>query len=108
MTFTVRYDNTTLTPPGRHPVTAAASISVEPAGNLPDNNMTAGTLTVLLPPGDMDHDGDVELVDAVLWTQSYGSTPGSPSWNPEADLNGNGTVDMEDATLLARWIGIRI
>lgn len=108
VTFTVRYDNTTLTPPGRHPVTAEASISVEPAGNLPDNNMTTGTLTVLLPPGDMDHDGDVELVDAVLWTQSYGSTPGSPSWNPEADLNGNGAVDLEDATLFARWIGIRI
>jgi hypothetical protein len=53
----------------------------------------------------MDSDGDVTLVDALLWIQAYGSRPGMPNWNPVADLNGNGVVDFADATILARWLG---
>jgi hypothetical protein len=100
----LKYVDTVVLKPGRYPVTAQATIPQEPLGNLPDNKFAPGTIA-LLPPGDMDSDGDVTLVDALLWIQAYGSRPGMPNWNPVADLNGNGVVDFADATILARWLG---
>jgi hypothetical protein len=38
--------------------------------------------------GDTNYDGIVDIYDAVLASAAYGSKPGDPNWNPDADLNG--------------------
>jgi hypothetical protein len=63
-----------------------------------------GTISVRLM-GDVNGDGRVDLKDIALVARAFGSTPGSPNWNPTADLNGDGKIDMKDITLVARNFG---
>jgi hypothetical protein len=56
-------------------------------------------------PGDMNGDGKVSLSDLTILARAYGSTVGSPKWNPYADLNGDGKVSLSDLTILARHYG---
>jgi hypothetical protein len=46
---------------------------------------------------DLNGDGTVNIQDIAIWGQAFGSTPDHPRWNPIADLNGDGRVDMVDA-----------
>jgi hypothetical protein len=103
----LKYQNTSVLSPGRYNVTASAIIPREPLGNLPDSTLNSGKIA-LLPPGDMDANGDVTLLDAIIWIQSYGSSPGSSNWNPNADLNGDRIINFADAVILSRWFGTRI
>jgi cysteine-rich repeat protein len=50
--------------------------------------------------GDVDGDGRVGANDVRLVTIALFSTPGSPRWNPAADLNGNGMVDPIDLLIV--------
>lgn len=107
ITFTVRYNNTTQLPPGRPLISASVTIAQESIGNSPDNTRADGIL-VLFAPGDVNVDGSVDIIDAAIWIQSLGATPDSPSWRPEADLNSDGIVDMQDALIIALWVDTRI
>jgi hypothetical protein len=51
--------------------------------------------------GDINHDGSVNIFDAILLSNSFNSVPGNPKWNPNADLNVDSSVDIYDAILLA-------
>jgi len=37
--------------------------------------------------------------------ESFGSTPNGPRWNPNADINGDGAVDVFDAISLGENFG---
>jgi len=50
-------------------------------------------------------DGTVNMRDIATVARAFGSTQGSPNWNPNADLNGDGTVDMKDIALAVRNFG---
>jgi hypothetical protein len=41
------------------------------------------------------------LLDLVALAKAYGSTPGSPNWNPASDLNKDGVVNLIDLMTLA-------
>jgi len=56
-------------------------------------------------PGDVDGNGVVDIQDIVLATTSYRSVTGGPNWNPNADLNGDGRVDIFDLTTIIRYYG---
>ena len=56
-------------------------------------------------PGDINQDGIVDISDAILASHSYGSSPGDPDWNPLADVDGNGIVDIFDMIRLAAMFG---
>jgi hypothetical protein len=65
-------------------------------------------------PGDINGNGTVNILDAILLASMFGShgpnydypgEPASPNWNPNADLNGDNIVDMLDAILLANNFG---
>jgi len=50
-------------------------------------------------------DGIVDIRDLVLVRLAFGSEPGEPDWNPEADLNRDGIIDIIDATILRSQAG---
>jgi hypothetical protein len=68
--------------------------------NTANNNLTGGTVEVTIP-GDLNGDGTVNILDAILLANAFGATPGSSTWNPNADINGDGVVNILDAIILA-------
>jgi len=59
-------------------------------------------------PGDLNGDGTVNILDAIILSNAFGSTPGSTNWNPNAELNGDNTVNILDAILLSNNFGTTI
>jgi hypothetical protein len=51
-------------------------------------------------PGDTDGNGHVDSNDVVLVARALFSTAGRPRWNPAADLNHNGSVDLIDLLIV--------
>jgi hypothetical protein len=55
---------------------------------------------------DVNHDFKVNLYDAVLMSQTYGSTSSDPSWNPCCDVaNPYGIIDLYDVELVVTNYG---
>jgi len=61
-----------------------------------NNTLVLGNVPVTVM-GDINGDGVVNILDAVIIAQAWGSTPSSPNWNIRADLNHDGKVDILDA-----------
>jgi hypothetical protein len=55
--------------------------------------------------GDLNGDGVVDVKDALLAAEAFGSSPGDPNWNPNADLGGFGIINIIDEILLAMNFG---
>lgn len=72
--------------------TFAAYVGSSHNGQSSSNNATF-IVTFL---GDIDIDIDVDISDLHLFARSYDSTVGEPSYNQEADLDGNGHIDSND------------
>jgi hypothetical protein len=68
--------------------------------NTADNNLTGGTVYVGIP-GDLNSDGTVNILDALLLAKAFLATPGSSNWNANTDINGDGAVNILDALILA-------
>lgn len=69
-----------------------------------DNVRTEGDVAVKLL-GDVNSNCLVEVRDLWAVGKAYGSIPGSPSWNEEADLNGDNAVNMIDVSSLSGNFG---
>ena len=69
-----------------------------------DNLLTDGwiILTIL---GDLNGDYKVDILDAIMLSKAFGSCPGDPNWNPNADLVEDSIVDILDAIALAKTFG---
>ena len=72
--------------------------------NTANNTYTDGTIIVTIP-GDINGDFTVGLKDLVILADAYGSKPGDPKWNPNADIAGNGVVGLSDLVILAQHYG---
>jgi nitrous oxidase accessory protein NosD len=59
------------------------------------------------PPilGDVNKDMKVDMGDLVLLCRAFGSTPGSPTWNHNCDLDYNSRVDMGDIIIGVKNFG---
>lgn len=57
-------------------------------------------------PGDLNMDAVVGLDDLYIVSYAFGTTPGDPYWNPLADVDKNGIVNVRDLTLIAKNYGI--
>ena len=68
-----------------------------PGGSGPDESARV----VSLIPGDLDHDGDIDLDDYVLFEDALDGPGVAPS-NPEADLDNDGDCDLEDCAIFAK------
>jgi hypothetical protein len=51
---------------------------------------------------DLNGDGKINIDDVAIWGLAFGSSAGHPRWNPVADINGDGTVDMIDAVMICK------
>jgi hypothetical protein len=92
--------NATSAPPARYTIVATMPlVPGETLGNGAGNTLKFNTLNVYIP-GDMDKSGCVGTLDASILLYSYGSKPGSAFWNPDADLNRDGVVNIID---LGMW-----
>jgi Dockerin type I domain len=76
--------------------------------NFIDYRSTDGTFANLRAPWDINWDLKVNIVDLVLVARAFGTTPGSPGWNPLADIDGDGHVDITDLTIVAIHFGQNI
>jgi hypothetical protein len=59
--------------------------------------------TVLI--GDINGDGAVNILDAILMANAFNSKQGDSNWNPNADLNSDNVVNILDAIILANHFG---
>jgi hypothetical protein len=55
--------------------------------------------------GDINGDEIVDIYDAIILANAFGSEPGDYNWNPDADLNNDSIIDIYDAIILAIHFG---
>lgn len=58
--------------------------------------------------GDLNRDGKIDDSDAKILLDAFDSRPGSPNWNPLADLDGDGWVGPNDILILGDNYGLDI
>jgi len=54
---------------------------------------------------DVNRDGVVNILDIFLIARSYKTIRGAPGWNPYADIDGNGVIDIRDIVAVALDFG---
>jgi hypothetical protein len=72
-----------------------------------DNTLTDGMAKVKIP-GDINSDDAVNILDALLAGNAFGSFPEHPYWNPDCDLNNDNVINILDLIILGGHFGIRI
>jgi hypothetical protein len=56
---------------------------------------------------DLNLDGKVDREDLMIAAAAFGSYQGHPRWNPDADINGDGRVDIFDLVMICKKWGYR-
>lgn len=54
---------------------------------------------------DLNNDGIVDMKDIVRVAVAFGLRLGDPQWDPSADLDANGQINIKDVCLIARHFG---
>ena len=88
-------------------ITAVAS-TVPDEVNVTNNVLSSPTLIRVRLFGDVNGDGVVNILDAILMGKAFGSHPGDSNWNPAADVDNNGTVNIIDAILIAECFRMHV
>ncbi len=102
-TIIVTWNTQNVTPCNNYTIKAEA-IAVPFEFNITDNAYTDGFVKVRFV-GDINGDGKVDMMDIYIVTQAFGSYPGHPRWNPDADVDQNNLIDMRDTWLTASNFG---
>jgi dockerin type I repeat protein/uncharacterized protein DUF642 len=103
-TFTV---GTLNTPTLNNTFTAAgAGLQSYPvtATDLAGNTSTSKANYTVIPPGDLNGDGSVGCDDLAIVKASFGKKAGQPGYNPIADVNHDGVVNVLDLSFVASRI----
>ena len=83
------------------------SIARDWAGNQEDAKTVAEASTVVIQaPGDVNGDGAVNCSDFDLVKASFGTRAGQPGYNPQADANHDGVVDIRDLSYVTRYLPV--
>ncbi len=77
--------------------TTAGSLSTDVTGALQSTGSYQARTTLV---GDVNGDGKVNLADLQAFAPSYMSRLGDPNYNPAADFNHNGVINLYDAKAL--------
>ncbi len=70
-----------------------------------DNTRSSAGKAWLVPPGDVDFNGKVNLFDLATVDHYYGLTCASPGWYPFADLDYNCRINLFDLAICDFWVG---
>jgi PKD repeat protein len=102
--------NTTTSPTIVHSFLTSGSFTVtltvvDSVGRAASTSNTIQVSNVTVKMYDLTKDGKIDMRDVAIVARAFGSTPGSPNWNPIADINGDGKVDMKDVAPVARNFG---
>src|SRR5712691_2719519 len=97
--------NASLASPGFYTITATLTpVFGETIGARMDDTLRV-TAVGIVYPGDLNLSGVVGYLDASAFGAAWQSVPGSPNWNPDADIiRGDNRVDIYDASAFgANW-----
>jgi hypothetical protein len=83
-----------------------AAIASRPKGEVDrlDNIFIFGNVLVT-KKGDVNGDGNVNVLDLITIANSIGSKPGQPDWNPNADIREDETINVLDLIKVAVNLG---
>lgn len=62
-------------------------------------------LVEVVPPEDLNLDGEINIKDLALMGLAFGSYPGHARWNPTADVNKDDVINILDLVSIARNFG---
>jgi hypothetical protein len=99
------YWNTTNIVPARYGLSVSVpALPGESLGNMGDNSFALANQVHIIPLGDVDQDGSVTITDVSVFFYDYDFTPACncSRWNPYADVNNNGIIDIVDVGVVSR------
>jgi hypothetical protein len=73
--------------------------------NTVNNYALYGPWNASILVGDIKLDGTVNVLDAILLSKAYGTTPTSKDWNADADLKADLVINVLDAILVSNNFG---
>ena len=77
--------------------------------HLVDGTPTAGIDSIrAFFPGDVNGDLRVNIIDLALVGSSFSSVPGSANWNPYADFDENGVINVIDLATVGQYFGQQV
>lgn len=101
--FNFNWNTASLTQARYVMTTTVTRVTNETTANAADNSRQASLM--LVPRGDANRDGVVNILDLTFVGASIGTTVGDPAYNSEADLNRDGSVNILDLTIVALDFG---
>jgi hypothetical protein len=107
ITFRAKYQSVGLAnPPDSCVLTLFDTRLADPQANAILHNSTNGYYDIVPSPmGDLNFDGKVDIFDALVFANSFGTKPTDARWNSYADLNRDNVIDIFDAILLGNDFG---
>jgi hypothetical protein len=83
----------------------SAAVTSVPGETYLLNNAVNGPTVVLSLRGDVNGDHRVDVVDLATVGAAFGTTFGSPGYNPAADLNNDGIINIVDLAIVGSAFG---
>ena len=74
--------------------------------DIDDNTFVDGAVYIGIP-GDLNADGVINILDAIVLSKAFGAKPSDSNWNPNADMNNDDVINILDAITLSKNFGKR-
>ncbi len=85
------------------PEAGSWTVSLSATDGVSDEEQVSLTFMTIPPaPGDADGDGIATCADMSIVKAAFGTRKGQPAYDPRADLNGDGVVNILDLSLVAQ------
>jgi len=104
-TITFTWD-TTPVPKGNYTITTTASTILGETDTTDNTYIDGWVVETIL--GDVTGNYKVDILDIATIAKVYGTSPGHPKWNPNADLDNSNIIDILDIAKAARNYGKEI
>ena len=105
-TLTFAWNTTGVPHCQNYTITATITIA-EFDSNTTNNMLESPTKIKIRIIGDINNDDKVNILDVYGVAQCFGKTPDRQGWNPDADINDDGKIDIKDFMATCRNYGIQ-